>query len=53
MDVRYIIKNDDKKSITVTESKKGRKINWNLPPIPSAILKYFNNGHTIIIMHHM
>lgn len=25
MDVRYIIKNDDKKNITVTESKKGRK----------------------------
>lgn len=25
MDVKYIIKNDDKKNITVTESKKGRK----------------------------
>lgn len=25
MDVRYIIKNDDKKNITVTETKKGRK----------------------------
>lgn len=25
MDVKYIIKNDDRKSITVTESKKGRK----------------------------
>lgn len=56
MDVRYIIKNDDKKNITVTESKKGKrkKIEFNASSIkefeyfPDAVSPSYYAQHVIV-----
>ncbi len=56
MDVRYIIKNDDKKNITVTETKKGRrkKIEFNATSIkeyeyfPDAVSPSYYAQHVIV-----
>ena len=47
MDVKYIIKNDEKKSITVTESKRGRKKKLEFTASNINNYEFFGNGTSI------
>ncbi|MEO7121171.1 MAG: DUF3857 domain-containing protein, partial [Ginsengibacter sp.] len=47
MDVRYIIKNDDKKIVSVKESSKGRKKKLEFSATDVKNYEYFSNGTSI------
>lgn len=47
MEVKYIIKNDDKKSITVTESKKGRKKKLEFTANTITNYQHFDDGTSV------